>query len=132
MIHDFANSSSTPRILVVEDDPIIRTIHQQVLASLGCQVDCVSRGQAAIRQLHYDMVLLDMGLPDISGANVIKAARTREIQRKPLPFIVVTAHDKENEATYLALGADRVFRKPLARGQLHSLLVEYGLLENKK
>ena len=52
MNHDFANSSLTPRILVVEDDPIIRTIHQQVLASLGCQVDCVSRGQAAIRQLH--------------------------------------------------------------------------------
>jgi CheY-like chemotaxis protein len=117
--------------LVVEDDPIIRTIHQQVLASLGCQVDCVSRGQAAIRQLYYDMVLLDMGLPDIPGGNVIKAARTREIQRKPLPFIVVTAHDKENEATYLALGADRVFRKPLAKGQLHSLLVEYGLLKNK-
>lgn len=132
MTHDFANSSLTPRILVVEDDPIIRTIHQQVLANLGCQVDCVSLGQAAIRQLYYDMVLLDVGLPDIPGGNVIKAVRAREIQRKPLPFIVVTAHDKQNEATYLKLGADHVFQKPLAKGQLHSILVEYGLLENKQ
>jgi DNA-binding response OmpR family regulator len=75
------------------------------------------------------MVLLDLGLP---GENVINAVRKREIDRKPLPFIVVTAHGKANEATYLALGADQVFQKPLTMGQLHSLLVEYGLLENKQ
>lgn len=110
------------RVLVVEDDPIIRKIHQELLISLGCQVDCVSSGKQALRQLYYDLVLLDIGLPDISGENVIQTIRSKEAERKPLPITVVSAHGKENKKAYLDLGANHVFSKPITKEQLQSLL----------
>ncbi len=125
-------SLSTPcRVLVVEDNPTIQRIHQQLLSSLGCQVDCVSSGKQALRQIYYDLILLDIGLPDISGETVIETVCAKEVERKSLPIIVVSAHGKENEKAYLDLGANHVFSKPITKEQLQSLLEMYVLQEKK-
>lgn len=119
------------RVLVVEDNAIIQKIHQKQLMDLGCQVDCVSGGKQALRQLYYDLILLDIGLPDLSGETVIQTIRAKESIQKPLPIIVVSGHAKENEKAYLELGANQVFSKPIKKEQLESLLETYSLQEKK-
>ena len=114
------------RVLVIEDNPIIQRVHQQLLTQLGCEVDCVSQGQHALRQLTYDIVFLDLGLPDIPGEQVIEAIRAREAQIKPLPIVVISAHGKEKEIQCLTQGANRVLAKPVKLEELQAILRDYG------
>jgi CheY-like chemotaxis protein len=114
------------RVLVVEDDPIIQRVHQQLLTRLGCEVDCMSQGQRVLHQLTYDMMFLDLGLPDISGEQVIEAIRTLETKRKPLPIVVISAHGKEKEMQCLTQGANQVLAKPVKLEDLQAVLRDYG------
>lgn len=65
---------------------------------------------------------MDIGLPDMSGESAIQTIRAKEIEQKPLPITVVSAHGKENEKAYLNLGANHVLSKPITKEQLQSLL----------
>ncbi|BBB14783.1 putative sensory histidine-kinase / response regulator [Candidatus Rickettsiella viridis] len=124
-------SSRSGRILVVEDNPLIQRIHLQLLQGLGCHVDCVTQGQDALRQLTYDLVFVDLGLPDISGEMVIEMIRAREAKRKRIPIIVVSAHGKEQELQCLTLGADQVLTKPVKIEDFRAILGDYNLLEKQ-
>lgn len=62
--------------LVVEDDPETRNLLKRLIEALGCQVDLVTNGEDAIEQLalrSYDVILLDIALPKISGTGVLEA-----------------------------------------------------------
>ncbi|MGE4368003.1 response regulator transcription factor [Stenotrophomonas acidaminiphila] len=103
------------RILVAEDD---REIAAGVCASLqrqGHAVDHVGDGaqaDAALAATRYDMLVLDLGLPSLEGANVLQRLRQR---RDALPVLVVTARDGLQERVRtLDLGADDYLVKPFA------------------
>jgi DNA-binding response OmpR family regulator len=101
------------RVLLVEDDPMIGTSLRTGLCGQGMAVDWVASGHDAIESLannHYAVVLLDLGLPDMSGLQVLKAVRS---SKKNTPVLIVTARDDTlSRVTGLDLGADDYIVKP--------------------
>ena len=81
------------RVLLVEDDPMIGSAVQAALKDASYAADWVKNGSAALTALaaqHYDLVLLDLGLPGRDGLDVLRTLRSRE---SALPVLVVTARD---------------------------------------
>jgi two-component system, OmpR family, response regulator len=109
------------RILLAEDDP---SIAEGICASLrhgGHAVDHVSSGRLADLALHdheYDLLVLDLGLPEIEGSEVLRRLRNRGAS---LPVLVVTARDGLPERIrVLDLGADDYLVKPFALSEFEA------------
>jgi len=106
------------QVLLVEDDAAIRTALTRSLRDLGHVVSAVGSGlpalSAAVEQ-KPDVVLLDLGLPDIDGADVLSMLRAIS----DVPVIVATARDDEaSMVRLLDLGADDYVIKPFTAAQL--------------
>ncbi|MGQ0621504.1 MAG: response regulator [Panacagrimonas sp.] len=107
------------RILLAEDDPDIGAALREGLQRLGMAVDWVQDGDAALSALateHFDLLLLDLGLPKQDGHRVLRAARGRGLD---LPVLVVTARDATSEKVQgLDEGADDYLVKPFDLDEL--------------
>ena len=105
-------------ILVVEDDVQIRKFICYCLENNNYQYITASNGQDALRKIFYeniDLILLDLGLPDMDGVDIIQ--RLREFSE--IPIIVVSARDKDKDkADALELGADDYLTKPFSATEL--------------
>jgi DNA-binding response OmpR family regulator len=108
-------SLSKGLVLVVEDD---RSIADQLVRGLGragCQVAAVRTGADALRAADTDLVLLDLGLPDIDGMQLCGLIR----DRTGVPIIVLTARDDERDRVgALDAGADDYIAKPFGFAEL--------------
>jgi DNA-binding response OmpR family regulator len=103
------------RLLVVEDDPTIAEPLRAGLQREGFEIDLVATGAAALGADECDLVLLDLGLPDIDGTDVCRQLR----QRSKVPIIVVTARgDEIDRVVLLELGADDYVVKPFGFREL--------------
>jgi len=103
------------RLLVVEDDPTIAEPLRAGLQREGFDIDLVATGAAALSADACDLVLLDLGLPDIDGTDVCRQLR----QRSKVPIIVVTARgDEIDRVVLLELGADDYVVKPFGFREL--------------
>ncbi|MFJ9704722.1 response regulator transcription factor [Streptomyces sp. NPDC101234] len=98
------------RVLLVEDDEPVAESLRRGLKRYGFEVEWVTTGAAALAHPGpYDLVLLDLGLPDTDGLDVCKALR----QRGDLPIIVISARSDETDRVVgLELGADDYVSKP--------------------
>ena len=107
------------RVLLVEDDPMIGSAVQAALKDASYAADWVKDGSAALTALaaqHYDLVLLDLGLPGRDGLDVLRTLRSRE---SALPVLVVTARDAvDNRVAGLDAGADDYILKPFEISEL--------------
>jgi DNA-binding response OmpR family regulator len=107
-------------LLLVEDDPAIRTALMRSLRELGHAVTAVDAGMAALSgavESKPDVVVLDLGLPDLDGADVLSMLRAVS----DVPVIVATARDDEAEIVrVLDLGADDYLIKPFTAAQLNA------------
>lgn len=105
------------RILVVDDEPaILRTVRAN-LGRRGFDVETATTGADALAQLgsRPDLVVLDLGLPDEDGLDVIRAIR----ERSDTPIIVLSVRDTEREKVRaLELGADDYLTKPFGVEEL--------------
>ncbi len=110
---------TAPKILLVEDDPLIQRINLVFLKLLGCKVDLAQNGQEATTMFKngYDLILSDIGLPDIDGREVIKTIRQQE-QVKRIPIIALTAFDNFIIEECYEAGADDFYVKPLKPEEL--------------
>ena len=101
------------RILLVEDDVMIAEGVQTMLRAEGYIVDVAADGKladAALSTEHFDLVLLDLGLPGMDGVEVLRRLRTHG---KKLPVIITTARDAvEDRIKGLDAGADDYIVKP--------------------
>src|ERR1700742_2696464 len=80
-----------PRILVVEDEPVIRFLSKNVLVHAGYHVDEAEDGDAAWRMLQrqrYDLLITDNRMPKVTGIDLIKKVRTASVD---LPIIMATS-----------------------------------------
>src|SRR5262245_12354062 len=108
-------------ILVVEDDELVRDAVTRVLVREGYLVMTAATGHDAIALVRtplspIDVVLLDVRLPDVSGADL--CARLRELH-PTLPVVVCTgAADPEETAELIRLGVRRCFLKPVVMEEL--------------
>ena len=102
------------KILIVEDEPAIADTLVYALKTEGLETDWVSTGNAALESLHDDshqLVLLDIGLPDMSGFDVCKSIR----QQSNIPIIFLTSRtDDIDQILGLELGADDYVTKPFS------------------
>jgi DNA-binding response OmpR family regulator len=109
------------RILVVEDDPSIRMGLEDTLTAKGYEVDVVARGtDGADKALagRYDLVVLDVMLPDIDGFEVCRRIRASKTARA-LPVIFLSARGAElDRVRGLELGADDYVTKPFSLMEL--------------
>jgi DNA-binding response OmpR family regulator len=110
------------RILVVEDDPSIRMGLEDTLAAKGYQVEVVGRGSdGAERALsgRYELVVLDVMLPDIDGFEVLRRIRGSRGPSRRLPVIMLSARGAElDRVRGLELGADDYVTKPFSLMEL--------------
>lgn len=101
------------RILLVEDDLMIGAAIEQALKDVAYAVDWVVDGETAVRAAKtetYELILLDLGLPEIGGLEVLRQLRST---KDGLPVIVVTARDEiDDRVAGLDHGADDYLVKP--------------------
>lgn len=107
------------RLLLVEDDAMIGKALVQALERDGTAVDWVRTGRTALDAIatrEHAIVLLDLGLPDFSGLEVLATIRS---QREDVPVLVITARDAlDDRIRGLDLGADDYLVKPFAAAEL--------------
>jgi len=108
----------TLRVLVVEDDREIRALMQSSLSVEGFEVQTavtLSEASALLRHSPPDVIVLDLGLPDGDGVQLVREVRTRH----SLPIIVVSArHQEAQKIQLLDAGADDYLSKPFSVGEL--------------
>lgn len=107
------------RVLLVEDDPMIGDAVQGALKDASHAADWVRNGQTALTTLacqHYDLVLLDLGLPGKDGQDVLAALRAKG---NAVPVLIITARDGLDERLRgLDGGADDYLLKPFEMAEL--------------
>ena len=112
------------RILLVEDDAELGGAVSASLKREHYALDWVTDGMAASAALstsEYDLVILDLGLPKLSGLNVLKQLRGRGEAQRAVPVLVTTAMDSVNDRVEgLDAGADDYLVKPFALDELHA------------
>ncbi len=121
----------TPRLLVAEDEPHIRRILATLFEESGFALNVVHDGLSALEALRgndsYDLLLLDLVMPNATGLDVL-----RELSglghRRELPVIVLTAKGQDADRQQaLALGADAFLTKPFSpKKLLHQVDVLLG------
>ena len=107
------------RALIVDDEPQIRTVQRAYLVADGFEVLEAGTGRDALdlleRHPDTDIVLLDVGLPDVSGIELLRSVRARS----DVPVILVTARtDEVDKLVGLGVGADDYVTKPFSPREL--------------
>src|SRR5215831_5669247 len=112
---DIVNEAGTPRgrILVIDDEPDIRESLEALLSGENYQVELASNATEGLRRLEtttYDLVLLDLMMPDKSGMQVLEEIRARD---RETPVFMLTAYGSVEVAVQaLKQGANDYFSKP--------------------
>ena len=111
-------TNSSPVIVVIEDDPAIRLFLRTGLGAHGFKVFEADRGRQGIIEAGVrkpDLIILDLGLPDMDGVDVIKAIRAWS----SMPIIILSARSTEqHKIDALDAGADDYLTKPFGLGEL--------------
>lgn len=113
------------KILVADDDVLLRKLLNDLLTFYGYDVDCVSNGEAAktsIENGNYDLLITDYMMPEMNGIELIK--KVRDI-KKSLAIIGMSA--SEEEKGFLAAGANLFIAKPFSPYALKNIIEELCL-----
>jgi signal transduction histidine kinase/CheY-like chemotaxis protein len=120
------NSENKKVILLVEDNKINQMITQKMLENKGISCVIVDSGEEAIENVktnQYDLILMDVHLPSMSGTEATTVIRTFDNQT---PIIALTAISlNENKETLLSFGMNEVITKPFEPDHFYSVVFEY-------
>lgn len=106
------------RLLVVEDDEMVRRVVVRAAADLGAVVDTAENGQVALERLRegcYDVVLTDLKMPRVSGLDVLRRARE---SRPGTGLIVITGYAQPDDEDAIRKAGAIVLRKPFGTAEL--------------
>lgn len=107
------------RLLIVEDEPDILTALQRGLKQEGYAVDAAATGEQALESIsvtNYDLILLDINLPDLSGLSIIKSLRDKHNETR---IMIISANKSiDDRIRGLDLGANDYMVKPFDFGEL--------------
>ena len=115
-----AATTNMPRVLVAEDDPAIRRLMGMTLRRRRMDVHLVEDGRQALEALqreHYDIIVMDLMMPNLNGWEVVKWLGTHP-DRKPASVIVVSAADREALRDLDPTVVNAIFFKPFDVVQL--------------
>ena len=132
--NDAATTSKATKahVLVVEDSPPAALAVRMFLQRLKCEVDTAENGTQAIEKassVNYDLILLDVGLPDISGIEVTKLIREfSDVKKANVPIVALTGHaGDEKRQECLSAGMQDVLTKPTSFPELQITLLQWVL-----
>ncbi|MGS1096938.1 response regulator (plasmid) [Aquamicrobium terrae] len=112
-------NANAPTILIVDDEPPIRRLLRTSVGSQGFQVIEAGDGRSALAEVDHarpDLVILDLGLPDMDGLEVIRALRDGG---NAVPILVLSSRaDEKGKVEALDLGADDYVTKPFGTAEL--------------
>ena len=129
------NSDRIPHILCVDDNPANLLLVQTLLEDMGAQVQAVDNGHAALKAIQenrFDLVLMDVQMPEMDGRQATEQIRMWERGRTaaPLPVVALTAHAMANEKrALLQSGMDDYLTKPISERQLAQVVLKWTGLE---
>ena len=122
------------RILLAEDNPINQKVGRMLLGNFGYQVDLAINGRLAVeavQEKEYDLVLMDVQMPEMDGAEAVRILRLQTNLRQPV-IIAVTADAIEGDRErLLKLGFDDYLSKPLRSEHLERILRSAATRKNK-
>lgn len=135
LAHDEAiNSNKTElRILVAEDDRINQRVMTSILRAQGHVVEMVENGRqaiAALQQGDYELVLMDVQMPEIDGIQAVKIVRSAEsgVRNPRIPVVAVTAFTAELDRTAcIEAGMDGFLGKPVSVSRLMTAVQRYAI-----
>ena len=117
------------KILLVEDSPLPQRIVKSILENLHCEVDIVETGEDGIGlclENHFNLVLMDIGLPGIDGIMAAQLIREQENPGYRVPIVALTAHDDPDmKARVLQAGMDGYRVKPFSLSMAQEILIKY-------
>jgi len=126
-------SSKPLHILLAEDNPVNQRLAQRLVEKRGHTIAFASTGQEALNKFEeniYDLILMDIQMPDLDGLEATAAIRKMEELQKSrtrVPIIALTAHAmKGDRERCLAAGMDEYLSKPLRSAELYELLDRIG------
>ncbi|WP_213990860.1 aerobic respiration two-component sensor histidine kinase ArcB [Sodalis sp. dw_96] len=115
-------------VLLVEDIELNVVVARSVLEKLGSSVDVAMNGHDALTMFdpdEYDLVLLDIQLPDMTGLDISRQLRKRYSERHLPPLIALTANVLKDKKEYLDAGMDDVLSKPLSVSALTAMIKKF-------
>ncbi|WP_019217802.1 response regulator [Legionella tunisiensis] len=122
----------------MEDDFVALRVVERLIREAGCRSISAINGKEALKQATthaLDLIITDIGLPDLSGIELSQQFRTWEknYQKKPVPIIALTGHAKEEiDETGEQAGINKVVTKPMNIQILNSILHEFNLINAEK
>lgn len=129
------STNKSLKVLLVEDEKIALMVHKRMVEQLGYQLDVAEDGQKALALVSngYDVILMDIGLPDMTGMEVTAKIRQREGGTHKAYIVGVTAYMLEEvEEQCLAAGMDGVIAKPMSAEKLAEILAAAAERKNRK
>ncbi|MCB0061487.1 MAG: response regulator [Caldilineaceae bacterium] len=119
-------------ILLVEDNPINQKVASRMLQRLGYQADIAGSGREAIEAIHqrsYDVILMDIHMPDMDGLEATRQIRSERIPgRRPYIIALTAAAMPEDEVSCMEAGMDDFITKPVRPPDLINVLERYRLV----
>jgi CheY-like chemotaxis protein len=119
-----------PRVLLAEDNQINQEVAQAMLESLGCEVTVVNDGVLALQALknnHFDLVLMDCQMPGMDGLETTRQVRMQQAEYAHIPIIALTANvqktirDECNKA-----GMNDYLSKPFTQADIREIISRWS------
>lgn len=116
------------KILVAEDDAINRDLMNDILTQMQCQVEFANDGNQAFEKAlsqHYDLIFMDIRMPNKDGMQVTKEIRASAGQSKDAPILALTASTTDSPEMVQQSGMNGVIYKPLDLEKLRQKMAEF-------
>lgn len=131
VVEPAVESTNTPRVLVAEDNLINQKLIRHILEKIGYRSRCVLNGKEAVNEIknsHYDLILMDIQMPEMDGVEATSNIRLweKESGKVEVPIIAVTAHamkgDKEH---FMEVGMNAYLAKPIKQAELIAIIKKF-------
>ena len=120
---DEREEKTSVRLLIVDDEEIMRAFLQEVLRDEGYSIDLASSGKEALRRMHeseYDIILTDIVMPELDGLGVVAA--TQELSYSPSVIVMTGYASMETAVESMKLGAADYITKPFNIDQIRIIV----------
>ncbi len=114
---------SIEKVLIVDDEMIVRNFLAEMLRRMGLEIACAENGTKAIALLKeqvFDLVITDMNMPDLTGIDVLK--KTKELNPSTIVVVITAFGTIENAVEAMRLGAYNYLLKPFSPDTIEALL----------
>lgn len=118
----------TIKVMIVDDDPVIRTLISEIILNTGNQVETCENGATCLSHLENeipDLLVLDLQMPDMTGMDVLERIRNNP-KIQSLPVVLLSANSDSAIVQNNAAKADHVLQKPFNVRDFISLITQFS------